>query len=126
MLIDIDGSGEVEITATLYTLVIYEQEFHSDLIKDVFGNAGDGGSSDKKLFDFTTDNWGAEVKALWAMLKTANELADDRGEIAPKDRVPQFRKWVKGIGKVNMKSISDAVFIESMDGFFHSGAAASE
>ena len=35
--LDFDGSGEQEILATAYTVVLYEQEFKRDIIKDVFG-----------------------------------------------------------------------------------------
>lgn len=128
MLIDIDGTGEVEALATLYTLVIYEQEFHADPIKEVFGKhqvAASDGSTMLSL-DFTQENWFEETKLLWAMVKTANVLADDRGEVAPVDRVPGFEAWVKRVGKVNMRDIADKVFQEAVDGFFHTGAAVSE
>lgn len=125
MLIDIDGSGEVEATATALTLVIYEQEFKGDLIKDVFGkHKADAGSSDS--IDFTVDNWVQELQALWAMVATAYELRADRGDAAPNDRPKPFKQWVRGIGKVNFQQISDAVVAEALDGFFHTGAAASE
>ena len=125
LLIDIDGSGEVEATATALTLVIYEQEFKGDLIKDVFGkHKADAGSSDS--IDFTVDNWVKELQALWAMVATAYELKYDRGDAAPNDRPKPFKQWVRGIGKVNFRQISDAVVSEAWDGFFHTGAAASE
>lgn len=125
MTIDIEGYGEVEITATAYTLVVYEQEFKSDLIKDVFGKheADEGG---KAVLDFTTDNWLAELKALWAMAMTAYELKASRGDAAPNDRPKPFRQWVQKVGKVNFYRIANAVVNEAMDGFFHTGAAASE
>lgn len=141
MFIDIDGTGEIEILATAYTLVIYEQEFHSDPIKDVFGKhqldgseevgngveraaSGDGSAATLYL-DFTQENWVEEMKLLWAMVKTANVLADDRGDVAPNDRVPGYVEWTKRVGKVNMRDIADAVFSEAVDGFFHTGAAVS-
>lgn len=142
MFIDIDGTGEVEILATAYTLVIYEQEFHSDPIKDVFGKhqldgdkagekgvgkdaAAADGSAATLYLDFTQENWIEETRLLWAMVKTANVLADDRGDVAPNDRVPGYREWMKRVGKVNMRDIADAVFDEAVDGFFHTGAAVS-
>lgn len=126
MFIDIDGSGPVEITATLYTLSLYEQEFGGDLIKDVFGRHTKDEADDEVLIDMTTNNWNAEIKALWAMVKTASDLKDERGDLAPNDRVPSFKKWRKTVGKINVREIADAVVEEALDGFFHTGAAASE
>ena len=126
MFIDIDGSGPVEITATLYTLSLYEQEFGGDLIKDVFGRHTKDEADDEVLIDMTTNNWNAEIKALWAMVKTAADLKDERGGLAPNDRVPSFKKWRKTVGKINVREIADAVVEEALDGFFHTGAAASE
>lgn len=124
-----EGYGDIDIEATAHTLVLYEQEFKSDLIKDVFGKreqAKDSDGSAVVLFDYTVDNWNDELKALWAMAKTANDLADERGEVAPKDRIKSYTKWVKGLGKVNMRDVANAVVSCCMDGFFHTGAAVSE
>lgn len=125
MLVELDGYGETEIQATAYTLVVYEQEFKSDLIKDVFGRheADKGG---KAVIDFTTDNWLAELRALWAMARTAYDLKAARGDAAPNDKPQPFNQWVRGVGKVNFYKIANAVVSEAMDGFFHTGAAASE
>ena len=124
-----EGYGDIEIEATAHTLVLYEQEFKSDLIKDVFGKREQAKGNDGSvvvLFDYTVDNWNDELKALWAMAKTANDLADERGEVAPKDRINSYTKWVKGLGKVNMRDVANAVVSCCMDGFFHTGAAVSE
>ena len=126
MFIDIDGSGPVEITATLYTLSLYEQEFGGDLIKDVFGRHTKDEADDEVLIDMTTNNWNAEIKALWAMVKTAADLKDVGGDLARNDRVPSFKKWRKTVGNINVREIADAVVEEALDGFFHTGAAASE
>lgn len=124
-----EGYGDIDIEATAHTLVLYEQEFKSDLIKDVFGKreqAKDLDGSTVVLFDYTVDNWNDELKALWAMAKTANDIANDAGEVAPKDRITSYTKWVKGLGKVNMRDVANAVVSCCMDGFFHTGAAVSE
>lgn len=34
---DIDGSGEREIRCSVYTLTVYEQEFKSSMVKDIYG-----------------------------------------------------------------------------------------
>lgn len=124
-----EGYGDIDIEATAHTLVLYEQEFKSDLIKDVFGKreqAEDSDGSTVVLFDYTVDNWNDELKALWAMAKTANDIANDAGEVAPKDRITSYTKWVRGLGKVNMRDVANAVVSCCMDGFFHTGAAVSE
>ena len=124
-----EGYGDIDIEATAHTLVLYEQEFKSDLIKDVFGKreqVKDADGSTVVLFDYTVDNWNDELKALWAMAKTANDIANDAGEVAPKDRITSYTKWVKGLGKVNMRDVANAVVSCCMDGFFHTGAAVSE
>lgn len=124
-----EGYGDIDIEATAHTLVLYEQEFKSDLIKDVFGKreqTKDADGSTVVLFDYTVDNWNDELKALWAMAKTANDIANDAGEVAPKDRITSYTKWVKGLGKVNMRDVANAVVSCCMDGFFHTGAAVSE
>lgn len=127
MLIEIGDYGEVEAVATAYTLVIYEQEFGGrDLIADVFGRHEGEDDGGKVVVDFTADNWLSELRAAWAMVRTAYDLAYDRGDAAPNAKPKPFREWVKGVGKLNMRSLSVALLTECMDGFFHSGAAASE
>lgn len=127
MLIEIGDYGEVEAVATAYTLVLYEQEFGGrDLVADVFGRHEGEDDGDNVVVDFTTDNWVHELRAVWAMVRTAYDLAYDRGDAAPNDKPKPFREWVKGVGKLNMRQLSVALVTECMDGFFHSGAAASE
>lgn len=127
MLIEIGDYGEVEAVATAYTLVVYEQEFGGrDLISDVFGRHDDEGDGGNAVIDFTSDNWLSELRAAWAMVRTAYDLAYDRGDAAPNDKPKPFREWVRGVGKLDMHSLSAALVTECLDGFFHSGAAASE
>lgn len=127
MLIEIGDYGEVEAVATAYTLVIYEQEFGGrDLIADVFGRHEGDDDGKSLVVDFTSDNWLSELRAVWAMVRTAYDLAYDRGDAAPNDRPKPWREWVKGVGKLDMRQLSVALVTECMDGFFHSGAAASE
>ena len=127
MLIEIGDYGEVEAVATAYTLVLYEQEFGGrDLIADVFGRHEGKGDGSAVVVDFTSENWLAELRAVWAMVRTAYDLSYDRGDAAPNDKPKPFREWVKGVGKLDMRLLSVALVTECMDGFFHSGAAASE
>ncbi len=125
------GSGPKEARATLLSLVVYEQEFGSDLIKDLFGKAevrrsdlepqgeGEGpaeGSPDDVVlsFDYGSVNWTASVKALWAFLKAADGT------------VPPFREWAAGTGDLDMFSVAPQVIAEARRGFFRTGAAASD
>ena len=128
MRIGIGDYGDVEAEATAYTLVLYEQEFGgADLIADVFGrheaNGSDGGTV---TVDFTSDNWTAELRALWAMVRTAYDIRFDRGDAAPNDRPKPFDEWVKGVGRCNMRDISAAIVSECIDGFFRPRGDSSE
>lgn len=130
MKVAIDGYGEVEAVATALTLFIYEREFKDengkprDLIAEVFGRHKL--EYDEGYIDFTVENWNAEVRALWAMVKTANVLADRQGKVAPVDRVPGFDKWIEGVMSLNMREVAQTVVQLASDGFFRTGAAASD
>ena len=129
--IDYDGTGEKEILATAYTTVLYEQEFKRDIIKDVFGridlqraSANFDADGNTIAIDYTLDDWNAELRALWALLKTAYEVARKNGEDRPP--VGSFASWVMEVGAGDFEAISEAVFEECQRGFFRSGAAASK
>lgn len=131
-LIDYENDGtEHEYEATTYTLVVYEQEFKSDLIKDVFGridvrNAAMNFDDDGNMIamDYTIDNWNAELRAFWAMLKTSSEIARAEGRMVKP--VPPFVQWCLKTRSIDMGQVSKAVFDECQRGLFRSGAAASE
>lgn len=126
--VNFDGTGAKTITATAYTLVIYEQEFKRDMIKDVFGRIdlrraamNYDRNGNVIVQDFTMDDWNAELRALWALLKTESELARMRGEsVTP---IPSFTNWVMSIGRVDMQAVSAAVVEECQRGFFRTDAA---
>lgn len=133
------GENEFEIKATVHTLVVYEREFKDkpqypgitgDIIKDVFGKHQYRKEDETVLvFDYTQENWNEEVKALWAMAKTASDIKESRGDLAPNDRVPGFEEWHSKVfldSQVNLYDVANAVAQEAMEGFFHTGAAASE
>lgn len=130
--IDYENNGtEHEYEATTYTLVIYEQEFKKDLIKDVFGridirNAAKNFDDDGNMvaMDYTIDNWMGELRAFWAMLKTSSEIA--RSEGRQFESVPPFVQWCIRTRSIDMGQISQAVFDECQRGLFRSGAADSE
>ena len=119
-----DGT-EHEYEATTYTLVIYEQEFKSDLIRDVFGridlrraalNYDDDGNP--IAMDYTIDNWTHELRAFWAMLRTSYEIARAEGRKATP--VPPFTQWCLSIRDIDMGQISQAVWEECRRGLFRS------
>ena len=130
--VDYESNGvEREYEATTYTLVIYEQEFGKDLIKDVFGRidvrqAADNFDSNGNMvvMDYTVDNWTAELRAFWSMLKTSEAICkrDNRPCLA----VPTFAKWCLETRSIDMTQISQLVFDECQRGLFRSGAADSE
>lgn len=130
--IDYDGSGERQAECTAWTLVLYEQEFHADMIADVFGvidarkrrvTLSDDGSV--ATIDYTNESWLKNVKALWALLRTHSDIAYAAGDLAPNDRIPGFMEWVRGVGKVNVDDISAFVVDQMNAGFFRDAAAAS-
>lgn len=130
--IDYERNGvEREYEATTYTLVVYEQEFKSDLIKDIFGridvrNAAKNFDENGNLvaMDYTIDNWNAELRAFWAMLKTSEAIAKADGR--PAEMVPPFIQWCLKTRSIDMGQISQTVFDECQRGLFRAGAADSE
>ena len=130
--IDYENSGvEHEYEATTYTLVVYEQEFKADLIKDVFGRidirkaaSNYDESGNIIAMDYTIDNWNAELRAFWAMLRTSQEIARSEGRKA--EVVPPFVQWCLKTRSIDMGQVSKAVFDECQRGLFRSGASADE
>lgn len=125
-----DGT-EHEYEATTYTLVVYEQEFKKDLIKDVFGRI-DINQAVRNLdedgnviaMDYTMDNWVAYPRAFWAMLKTSEAICKREGRKC--EVVPSFIQWCLDTRDIDMGEISQAVFDECQRGLFRAGAADSE
>jgi len=133
------GDGEREFRCTAITCMIYEQEFvgdpndrvTGDLIADTIGkvtlssndvlHVTDEGAYVTTVLDYTQVNWNAIFRALWAMLKTAQE---NGGGGTP---IPGFKTWQSKLMSYepDMKELSYAVQEELMRGLFRSGAAAS-
>ena len=139
------GSGEQEFRCTARTLVIYEQAFYNDkyprvtgdMIADVFGKRvvgedslglrfDDDGNIEAIVVDYTTDNWQAELRALWAMLRTQAEIDKKNG--VKRDPVPVFNTWSEQVSdwEPDMREVSNMVYEEMNRGLFRAGAAASE
>ena len=99
MKFEIGDNRELDIKVNFYTLYLYENEFGSDMIKDVFGvikvrelkEDDDGGFE----LDYTTTNWTALTRALWASAKCADE------------DIPRYSEWAKTMGDgINMYALS--------------------
>lgn len=138
------GLGEKEFRCTAWTCVVYEQEFHSDpyekvtgdLIADVMGkltirgdSAGvrlaEDGSLEIIVQDYTRDDWNVQRRALWAMLKTQDDIEVGRG--LHTSTVPSYAQWCRTLLEVepDMREVSLAIGNELQRGLFRSGAAAS-
>lgn len=130
--VDYENNGvEREYEATTYTLVVYEQEFSRDLIKDVFGRIdvtqalrNIDAEGNTIAMDYTIDNWTAYPRAFWAMLKTSEAICkrDNRPCLA----VPSYTQWCLETRSIDMGQLSQIVFDECQRGLFRSGAADSE
>ena len=139
------GNGPVEFRCTARTLVIYEQAFYNDkypkvtgdMIADIFGKRtytdddiglkfDEQGNVVALTVDMTMDNWNAEVRAIWAMLRTQAEI--DRKNGVEREPVPMFGAWSEQVSEwePDMREVSDLVHKEMNRGLFRAGAAASE
>lgn len=112
------GCGERECALGVHAMMLYEQEFGSDIIKDLFGRVVLRRQADDPDVEFAMDyrdtNWTAAVKALWAGLKSADES------------VPPFREWERSAGAIDMNAVVAALIPEAWRMFFRAGADDSE
>ena len=106
--------------------MVYEQEFKSDLIKDVFGTIdltkeeiGVDEDGNVVRVDYTNNNWIAELKAFWAMLKTSEAIARREGRKA--EPVPRFIEWCLTTEEVNLWELSRITIFELNRGLFRAG-----
>lgn len=132
VLYDMDGTGEVEFLCNAYTTVIYEQEFKRSLIADVFGkidlrtaatNFDENGN--QVVLDYTLDNWESDLRAAWAMRKTACIKA--AREHRETKNIGSFHDWVLSLSdEVNFTELSNVVVGECQRGLFRTRTAATE
>lgn len=140
--IDINGT-EHEFVCTAYTTTIYEQAFKDDPYEKVTGDIiadvmrvirvsskdfidHDENGNLTVAFDYTRDNWQAEKRALWAMLKTAVEIQRvNGGKVGP---FPSYAEWDRSLvaWEPDMREVSLAVCNELQRGLFRARAAAPE
>lgn len=137
------GLGEQEFRCTAGTLVIYEQQFHSDpyervtgdLIADVMGkvivsssdmlSVTEDGAFVTVVEDYTRFDWNATLRALWAMLRTSYEISLSKG--LPHASIPMWDEWSASIAECepDMQQVRHDVAQELQRGLFRAGAAAS-
>lgn len=124
---DYDGSGiEREFLFSAYTLMVYEQEFKKGLIEDVYGRIAvpNKNAGETLIADYTIDNWQAYVRALWAGLKAASDLAAaDRRSVEP---VPSYSEWCMRVPSLDLAEVSRFVLDGCNRGLFRTRAAANE
>ena len=107
------------------------------MIADIFGKRtytdddlglkfDDDGNIVALTVDMTMDNWNAEVRALWAMLRTQAEI--DRKNGVEREQIPAFSIWLEENcdWEPDMREIANMVHDEMNRGLFRTGAAASE
>lgn len=109
MLID-SKNGSFEVKYNFYTLYLYEQEFGSDLIKDLYGNIATEIGDSVVGFDFGLVNWTSVVKALWAGAKCANPAT------------PRFKDWAQTVD-INLFDEAGKVLEEINGSLFRFGVA---
>lgn len=107
---------KVKAEVSFYTAQLYETEFRSDLIKDLFGVQDDSTLVEFKgeevvRIDFTQINWLATMKVLWAAVKTAD------------DKTPSYTKWMKQTQGVNLWEVRELLSDEIVDCFFRAETA---
>ncbi len=113
MLVVDSANGPFEVKYSFYTLYLYEQEFGSDLIKDLYGNAMVASDDEGMSFDFSAINWTAVVKALWAGAKCANP------------KLPRFSEWADtGSDGIDLFDAAGRVINEVNKELFRFGVAA--
>ena len=122
---EVDGKPS-KAKATFYTAHIYEMEFRSDLIRDLFGvqtaeqpleleRTGDGDDDFRIVkIDFTKINWTVVAKALWAAVKTADPAT------------PNYAEWMKSTSGVNLWLVQEQLGNEISDCFFRPEAAGAQ
>lgn len=140
--IDICGN-DVEFICTAYTTTVYEHEFKDDpypkvtgdIVADVMGvykvSSKDFATMDDEgniivSIDYTRDNWQAEKRALWAMIRTAIEIRRVKGERI--DQIPSYSDWDKSLveWEPDLREMSLLVGTELQRGLFRTRAAVPE
>lgn len=128
------GGRSVEAEMGIAAMMIYEQEFGRDIIQDLFGVINISTKSkpaiqdvedtdevlntaariiedDTVLYDFTTTNWTAVVRALWASIKAVD------------NSIPPFKIWSLSVGDIDLFIISREIIDAASGAFFRPAAS---
>ena len=110
MLVDSE-KGAFEVKYNFYTLYIYEQEFGTDLIKDLYGSVNVDADPNGMTFSFKAVNWTAVTKAIWAGARCADKS------------VPRFVEWASENHGIDLLEASGVVLDEINKELFRFGVA---
>lgn len=117
MTLKLDGV-EREVPIGVAALMVYEQQFRSDMVQDLFGRSVVRQPEDDPEIVFAVDyrdtNWTACLKAAWACLKAAD------------GNTPRWENWCGTVGDVNLSELSEAIIPAAFETFFRAGASRSE
>lgn len=96
-----------EITPSVYTLAVYEQEFGSDMLQDLFGGMPAFDDENSELALISSVGWLTACKVLWALCRTAD------------DSTPSFNVWSRKYTSVNLMDVFTELMPAISDAFFH-------
>lgn len=96
-----------ELTPSVYTLAVYEQEFGKDMLQDLFGGMPvyEDGASDMSLV--ASVGWLTACRVLWALCRTAD------------DATPSFAVWSRKYTEMNLMHVFTDLLPAVSDAFFH-------
>lgn len=155
MLYDFDGSGEIELICSAYTLIVYEQEFKSSMIGDVYGVIDLKSVNTEvvsaeyvinRLSAVSTKELPKAIKILvnkafpanivtkidykaddWeSYLRAAWAMMKTANIINGSKTTPSFTSWVVQLGDLDMREVSSTVLSCMENGLFHSRDARNE
>lgn len=142
-LFDIDGTGEKEYVASVYTMMLYEQEFGSSLIKDFYGKVSQSDDSDVVTAAFVKEKMSDALpdgktlpkttvtlidKAFPASKNSTVDFTKTNWEAALQvmwamaktadDSIPSWKKWAAALGPINLGDVVVFVMGETQRGLF--------
>ena len=105
-------NGAFEARFNFYTLYLYELEFGTDMIKDVFRESTVAEGANGASLVFEAVNWTAIAKAIWAGAKCADK------------RLPRFEDWASQDNGIDLFTAAGEVVAEINKELFRFGVAA--
>ncbi len=110
------GDIEREVPIGVSALMVYEQQFGSDMVQDLFGRVSVPAAGEGEAFfvDYRDTNWTALVKAAWACLKAEN------------GNTPMFETWAGELGDVDLTTLAERMIPAAFEAFFRAGDGLSE